>query len=206
MDLINSIFSAEFWVWIDSQQWIFPLLIGILGSLIAVPLWRIIQAIFATLFSKVLILQNAPSRAGVYDCDYYIPWKPGKPPIRERIYLTRLGTLSSNSYRGFVINHFSEEFRSPKKGKPQLRVVGEFYNERSFVGYWHHPLENRREVGSFNLEDARQDGCLRGEWSGKSGTYNRVLSGSWVWTRVENEKYGLLDLYKERYLGIRKEK
>jgi len=201
MDFVSSFFSEEFWLWFGTQTWIFPLFIGILGSVIAVPLIRLIQALFATLFSKVLILQDAPLRTGVYDCDYYIPWKPQDPPIRERIFLTRLGAVSANSYRGFVISHSDPSFRSPAKGRPQLRVVGKFYNERSFVGHWLHPLPNRREVGSFNLEDVRQDGSLRGEWAGKSGTYNRVLSGTWVWTRLEDEKYGLIRLYKESYFG-----
>ncbi len=199
MEWFASLFSEEFVVWVQSQTWLFPLMIGILGSVIAVPIWRVIQIGFATIFSKVLILQNAISRTGVYDCDYYIPWKPEDPPIKERIFLTRLGALEANAYRGFVIECEDEKFRSPDGGKPQLRAVGKFYGDRSFVGHWYHPLQNRREVGSFNLEDVKQDGSLRGEWTGRSNTYSRVLSGTWVWTKVEDANYGLFDLYKDRY-------
>lgn len=189
--------------WIDVNDWIFPLFIGILGSMIAVPALRLAQISLTAFFSKALILQNSTTRAGIYNCVYYIPWKPDKPPIKERIFLTRIGTHKSNSYRGFVVKSDDNEFRNPDKGKPQLRIVGTFFNEHSFVGYWYHPLPNKREIGSFNLEDSKSDGNLLGEWSGKSGTYKKILSGVWVWEKVNDSKYNTLSLYKDRFFGDR---
>lgn len=192
--------AITFWdiIWSDHSDWALPLTIGAAGSLIALPTAQVLRLLVSVFFSRVLLLQRVTLRTGVYECEYIIPWKPDSAPIKERIYLTRLGQLNSDTYRGFLIDHEDDGFRRTPDGRPIERVFGRFHEQRQFVGNWYHPFPNRREVGAFNLEDTKQDGNLGGVWTGKSSTYNKVLSGSWHWKKVEKNDYGLLKLYTQK--------
>ncbi|WP_319765311.1 hypothetical protein [Maridesulfovibrio sp.] len=170
--------------------------VGILGGIIAgllVP-WLVIM--FRYMSGLVLIFRKEANIAGVYDCEYYIPWKPdGENVIYERIVLFKLG----KHYYGFLINN-SDDPRYRKLEKPGLRLKGEVFIYRNFIGWWIHPYTGDNTHGAFNIEIDVGGKVHQGKWNGESTTYNKILEGRWIWKRT-GVHYSVFKLIKNRFFG-----
>ena len=184
---------------VDDVRLLTGVLIGVTVKTVASSL----NFIFSWTFGRMFSFRKTTIFSGVYDCEYIIPWKPPEKDRRyERILLIHVGS----SYLGYLINHpnppTDKEYRTIDK--PVLRLKGELYEERYFIGEWVHPYERGRHHGAFNLmidEDGERH-C--GEWNGKSSDFNKILSGRWVWTLADDQSYGIVKFLWERFFGCKK--
>jgi hypothetical protein len=176
------------------------LVLGVIASFLAGILLPSIINFFRYTFGRVLVIRKETDITGVYDCEYHIHWKPeGQNIIYERIYIFRIG----NKFYGYVINN-SEDQRFRCLPKPGLRVKGELFIQRYFIGWWSHPLPDDNTYGAFNLRIDIGGKCHEGQWNGESDTYNRILEGRWVWKKNRTVKYGMLKLLTQRIFGASK--
>lgn len=150
--------------------------------------------------SSILGKPKSTDLTGIYDCEYYISWKPeGENIIFERIFIFKLGKY----YRGYIINKEADpKFR--RIVKPALRLEGELFSEQFLIGYWVHPLPDDNTRGGFNMKVDLSGQRHAGQWNGESSTYNKILEGRWVWKKVPDFQYSVITLLKQRLLGQKK--
>ena len=173
------------------------LVIGIFAGVFAGILLPWLSMFLRYVFGRVLVFRRITNLTGVYDCEYHIPWKPkGDNIIYERIFIFRTG----KKYYGFLINNTDDE-RYRNLPKPGLRLQGELFVERYFIGWWSHPLPDDNTYGAFNLRIDLGGKLHEGQWNGESSTYNRILEGRWVWKKNTQAKYGIMKLMWHLMLG-----
>ncbi|MDL2328335.1 hypothetical protein LJC71_01085 [Desulfosarcina sp. OttesenSCG-928-A07] len=155
------------------------LIVGAIGSFVAGLLLPVIITLCRGIIGKILVIRKPVSINGVYDCKYYIPWKPyGQHVIYERIFIFQFG----KKCYGYIINNTKDDsFR--KLERPGIRLVGNIFLERYFIGWWSHPMPDDHTYGSFNMQIDPGGQKLEGFWTGESGAYHRVLGGGWVWEK-----------------------
>lgn len=172
------------------------LVIGIIAGVLAGILLPWLGMLMRYAFGRVLVFKKETNLTGVYDCEYLIPWKPeGDNLIFERIFIFQIG----KKYYGYLINNNeNEKFRSLTR--PGLRLQGEFFVQRYFIGWWSHPLPDDNTFGAFNIKIDLGGKMHKGQWNGESNTHGRILEGRWIWTKVP-VKYGMIKLIWHRLTG-----
>ena len=179
------------------------IILGIVSSVIAaliVGLLKLSNNIFFQYFiNRMLWIKRCTDLTGVYDCEYYIHWKPeGQNIIFERIFLFR---AFGDRYYGYLINN-PENDRYRKLPNPGLRLQGELFMNRYLIGWWKHPLPDDNTCGAFNICINLDGGqSHEGQWNGESSTYHRIKEGRWVWKKNSNAHYGVCKLLSEVYRG-----
>lgn len=169
--------------------------VGIVGS-VAGYFLPILFKMGRTVIRKFILLKKPVRLNGIYDCKYYIPWKPyGRHVICERIFVFQFG----KKWYGFIINKPKDDtFRKLKR--PGFRLVGEIFLERYFIGWWNHPMSDDHTYGSFNIQIDPNGQKLEGYWTGESGMYHKILGGAWIWEK-QDIRYTILHLIYFRILG-----
>jgi hypothetical protein len=180
----------------DTSSALQNIILGAIASYIVVITTPWFINSFRYIISLALGKPKSSDLTGVYDCEYYIHWKPeGENVIFERVFIFKFG----KHYRGFIINNDSKpNYR--KVAKPALRLQGELFSERFLIGWWVDPTEGDNTRGGFNMKIDLAGRQHIGQWSGESTTYNKVLDGRWVWKKVPGFQYGLVTLLKQRLL------
>jgi hypothetical protein len=171
-------------------------LVGWVGKILALSAYKY----FLYLLDKITASKKHFSVQGTYECEYVIPWKSGKEAIiYERIVLRRMA-FRQLEYKGWLVNKKSNpSFRTINR--PAVRVQCELKGDNYLIGWWQHPTSNNKSYGSFILRLDEFGVTHEGTWSGKSNTYNKVLSGSWRWKINRNNEVGYFQLIYWRVFG-----
>lgn len=173
------------------------LIIGVFGGLLAGVLLPWIGTLVRYALGRVLVFRKETNLAGIYDCKYYIPWKAeGDNIIYERIFIFKTG----KKYYGYLINN-NEDTKYRRLQRPGLRLQGELFVQRYFIGWWSHPLPNDNAHGAFNIRIGLNGQHHEGQWSGESNTYDQILQGRWVWEKNRSIRYGMMKLIWHRLFG-----
>lgn len=173
------------------------LVLGVICGLLAGIILPWLVTIIRYLFGQVIIFRKETNLTGVYDCEYHIPWKPeSENIIYERIFIFKVG----KKYYGYLINN-NEDSKYRRLKRPGLRLQGELFVLRYFIGWWSHPLPDDNTHGAFNIRIDLNGKDHEGQWNGESNTYGCILEGRWVWKKNISVRYGVIKLIFNRIFG-----